>query len=136
MGFSRTQPIATIRRIYRLANVKISRVLTSSAAIWILIAFMNAVSWSHEVGEPELEKLSIWRHCCNEHDCIPQPVSILRKEEYSLLVDIAGAQASVDAYKFADVPSSRTWVCYVVPNGNVSNDNIRCILRPKLGGVT
>lgn len=110
--------------------------MISSLAIWIVIALLDAYSWGHPVGEPELEKLAIWSHCCNEHDCVPQQVSVIRNEEKSLLVNIDGYQTSVDRFKFAPVPSSRTWVCYIVPNGVVNNDNIRCILHPKPGGVT
>jgi len=87
------------------------------------------------VGEPELEKLGHLEPLLQRHDCVPQPVSIIRDEEKSLLVNIAGFQTSVERFKFTPVPSSRTWVCYVVPNGVVNNDNIRCILHPKPGGV-
>jgi hypothetical protein len=114
-------------------------VLRSSLALWAVIALLDSLSWGHPVGEPELETLAVWKRCCNEHDCLPQQVSILRKNESSASVDvdIGGSETSVDQYKFADVPSTRTWVCYLVPNGVVSNDNIRCILRPnKPGGVT
>jgi hypothetical protein len=129
------EPLAAQARLRRLSKPKFNRMLMSSVVIWMIIALVDS-SWGHPVGEPELEKLAIWKRCCNEHDCFPQAVSILRKEENSLLVDIDGAQASVEQYKFAPVPSSRTWVCYLVPNGVVSNDNIRCILHPKPGGVT
>jgi hypothetical protein len=99
-----------------------------------LLAFVHSRIWAHEVGEPLLEQLPIWSRCCNQHDCIPQQVSILRKEEKTLTVDIAGSQASVDKSKFSPVPSTRTWVCYVIPNGVVTNDNIRCILHPNIPG--
>lgn len=46
-----------------------------------LLAFVHSRIWAHEVGEPLLEQLPIWSRCCNQHDCIPQPVSILRKDE-------------------------------------------------------
>jgi hypothetical protein len=117
-----------------IARPKSNRLWMSSIAIWLIIALVDS-GWGHPVGEPELEKLAIWKRCCNEHDCLPQAVNILRQEENSLLVDIDGVQASVEQYKFAPVPSTRTWVCYVVPNGVVSNDNIRCVLHPKPGGV-
>lgn len=113
-----------------------SRFFTSGLTFWAALAVIVSLAWGHPVGEPELEKLAIWKRCCNEHDCIPQQVAILRKEENALLVDIGGAQAAIDQYKFSEVPSPRTWVCYIIPNGNVSNDNIRCILRPKAGGLT
>ena len=100
-----------------------------------LLAFVHSRIWAHEVGEPLLEQLPIWSRCCNQHDCIPQPVSILRKEEKTLTVDIAGSHASVDKSKFSPVPSTRTWVCYVIPNGVVTNDNIRCILHPQHSGT-
>ena len=128
------EPLAANTRLRCVFKRKFNRLLMSSIAIWMIIALVDS-SWGHPVGEPELEKMAIWKRCCNEHDCIPQSVSILRKEENSLLVDIGGAQASVEQYKFAPVPSTRTWVCYLVPNGVVSNDNIRCILHPKPGGV-
>jgi len=116
-------------------SAALRRILTSSLAIWMMITLIDSHSLGHSVGEPELEKLAIWSHCCNDHDCVPQPVSIIRDEEKSLLVNIAGFQTSVERFKFTPVPSSRTWVCYVVPNGVVNNDNIRCILHPKPGGV-
>ena len=100
----------------------------------LLIAHLNAPA--HPVGEPALEQLPIWKQCCNEHDRVPQSVSVIRKEENALRVDTAGSQTSIDKYKFSPVPSTRTWVCYIVPNGVVTNDNIRCILHPQQSGTT
>ena len=137
LGYRRLgQRLAPLRCTLRRSMATPACFLTSAVTFRSTIAVVVSLAWGHPVGEPELEKLAIWKRCCNEHDCFPQAVGILRKEENSILVDINGAQASVEQYKFSDVPSTRTWVCYLVPNGGVSNDNIRCILRPKPGGVT
>lgn len=95
-------------------------------------------SWGHDVGEPALEQTSIWRKCCGNGDCIPKPVKIVNKGEQgnSLAVRIDGMEAVVEKEKFSPVPSNRTWVCYVDPNGTVTNENIRCILYPEKGGTT
>lgn len=91
----------------------------------------------HKVGEPKLENLSIWKQCCSEHDCVPQDVRTIRKEkDGNISVRIEGIQTEVSKDKFSPVPSPRTWVCYVNPNGQISNENIRCILYPQAGGTT
>ncbi len=133
---TRQSPIGTDswKRIRR-ERERAFRFLVAIFATTSLLAFVHSRIWAHEVGEPLLEQLPIWSRCCNQHDCIPQPVSILRKEEKTLTVDIAGSQASVDKSKFSPVPSTRTWVCYVTPNEVVSNDNIRCILHPQHSGT-
>ncbi len=95
-------------------------------------------SWGHDVGEPELERTQIWQKCCGNGDCVPKPVKLVNKavQGNKLVVRIDGVEAAVEKEKFSPVPSNRTWVCYVDPNGTVSNENIRCILYPKTGGTT
>jgi hypothetical protein len=94
-------------------------------------------SWGHDVGEPELEKLPIWKQCCGDGDCIPQQLRVIGKEPgKKLSVEIDGIKTSVDKDKFSPVPTDRTWVCYVNPGGAISDDNIRCILHPQKGGTT
>lgn len=91
----------------------------------------------HKVGEPKLENLSIWKQCCSEHDCVPQDVQTIRKEkDGNITIRIEGIQTDVSKEKFSPVPSQRTWVCYVNPNGQIVNENIRCILYPQSGGTT
>ena len=125
---------ATVQWRRSLSRTRFCFLLFGMAALTAL-AVAYSRSWGHSVGEPLLEQLPIWRQCCNEHDCIPQQVSILRREEKTMLVDIAGFQTSVDKDKFSPVPSTRTFVCYLAPKGPVTNDNIRCILHPQPGGV-
>jgi hypothetical protein len=95
----------------------------------------SAASLAHEVGEPLLEQVPIWKACCSDHDCIPQRVKILGKGSNKVSVEIEGTETKVEAGKFSPVPSPRTWVCYVNPNREVSNENIRCILFPEKGGM-
>jgi hypothetical protein len=91
----------------------------------------------HKVGEPKLENLSIWKQCCSEHDCVPQDVQTVHKQENGrITIRIEGIQTDVSQEKFSPVPSPRTWVCYVNPNGQITNENIRCILYPQTGGTT
>ena len=97
---------------------------------------MSAISSAHDVGEPLLEQLPIWRRCCAEHDCTPQRVKIVGQEaREKISVEIEGAQTKVDKAKLSPVPSSHAWVCYVDPKGEIANDNIRCILFPENSGT-
>jgi hypothetical protein len=106
----------------------------STLSVGVLIR-INASG--HDVGEPELEKLPIWKQCCGNGDCIPQHLRIIGREPgKKLSVEIEGVQTSVDKEKFSPVPSDRTWVCYVSPGGTITNENIRCILHPQRGGTT
>ena len=95
-------------------------------------------SWGHKVGEPELERLPIWKQCCGDGDCVPQPVKIITKSDTGkkIVVNIEGVEAAVEKDKFTPVPSDRTWVCYQNPNGRITNENIRCILYPQKSGTT
>ena len=43
---------------------------------------------------------------------------------------------AVDKEKFSPVPSDRSWVCYINPRGEITNENIRCILYPQKSGTT
>ena len=64
-------------------------------------------------------------------------VQTIRKEkDGNINVRIEGISTEVSKEKFSPVPSQRTWVCYVNPNGEIKNDNIRCILYPQTGGTT
>jgi len=93
-------------------------------------------SWGHDVGEPPLEKLSIWSKCCGGGDCVFQPVQMRGKESNEkIIVEIEGVQTSVDKEKFSPVPTKRTWVCYINPRGEITNENIRCILYPQKNGT-
>jgi hypothetical protein len=101
-----------------------------------LVVLVSSARADHKVGEPKLENLSIWKQCCSEHDCVPQDVQTIRKEkDGNVSVRIEGIQTEVSKKKFSPVPSPRTWVCYVNPNGPISNENIRCILYPQTGGT-
>lgn len=119
-------------------------VLDTKAAIYsipiiLLCSFISSPSSraDHKVGEPQLENLSIWKQCCSDHDCVPQDVQTIRKEkDGNINVRIEGISTEVSKEKFSPVPSQRTWVCYVNPNGEIKNDNIRCILYPQTGGTT
>ena len=51
-------------------------------------------------------------------------------------VTIEGIQTSAAKQKFSPVPSPHTWVCYYNPNGEINDDNIRCILYPQPSGTT
>jgi hypothetical protein len=88
------------------------------------------------VGEPALQKLPIWSQCCGEGDCFSQRLQIVGKEAKNIGVVIEGVQTSVNKEKFSPVPTDRTWICYVDPGGDISDDNIRCILYPQQGGTT
>ena len=115
------------------------RSLVGSLAITLSCSLiLISSSWAdHKVGEPKLENLSIWKECCSEHDCVPQDVQTIRKEkDGNIKVRIEGIQTEVSKEKFSPVPSERTWVCYVNPNGEIKNENIRCILYPQTGGTT
>ena len=108
----------------------------------IIFLFLPSVSaWAdHPVGEPMLEKLPIWETCCKEYDCIVQRVTILGGHMASegvvmALTDIDGMQTLVNQEKFHPVPSEHSWVCYVDTNGDLVDDNIRCILYPQQGIV-
>jgi len=102
----------------------------------VLGAGSPSVSWGHDVGEPALQELPIWSHCCGDGDCVPQNVQILGKGPGQKLdTKIQGVETYVDKVKFSPVPSNRTWVCYFSPGGAISNENIRCILHPQSGGT-
>jgi len=94
-----------------------------------------AASLAHEVGEPLLERLPIWKACCSDHDCVPQRMKIIGKGSNKVSVEIEGIETKVEAGKFSPVPSPRSWVCYVNPNREISNENTRCILFPEKGGM-
>jgi hypothetical protein len=100
--------------------------------------FLVQLAWSaHSVGEPALEKLPIWRQCCEEQDCVPEQVKIMGKDNNGMIpVDIEGVKTTVAKEKFSAVPSPHTWVCYYNPNGEIKDDNIRCILYPQSSGTT
>ena len=108
--------------------------------VFVLVLFYGPEIrlWGHDVGEPELEKLPIWKECCREGDCFPQAVNVLKKteNEKTISVDIEGVGIAVEKEKFSPVPSSRTWVCYINPNGEIKDENIRCILYPQKSGTT
>ena len=107
--------------------------------VFVLVAlFLVPFSWSsHSVGEPALEKLPIWHQCCDEQDCVPEQVTIMGKDNSGMIpVDIEGVKTTVAKAKFSAVPSPHTWVCYYNPNGEIKDDNIRCILYPQQGGTT
>ena len=53
-----------------------------------------------------------------------------------IIVEIEGVQTPVDKEKFSPVPSDRSWVCYINPRGEITNENIRCILYPQKSGTT
>jgi hypothetical protein len=114
------------------------RSLIYSSSILSCLLIVASSSWAdHKVGEPKLENLSIWKQCCSEHDCVPQDVQTIRKEkDGNITIRIEGIQTDVSKEKFSPVPSQRTWVCYVNPNGQIVNENIRCILYPQSGGTT
>ena len=55
----------------------------------------------HSVGEPELEKELIWKHCCSDHDCTPQQVNIVGEESNGKVpVEIEHSRTSVSKEKF------------------------------------
>ena len=93
-------------------------------------------SWGHDVGEPKLEKLPIWKQCCGNGDCLPQHLRVIgRGPDKKVSVEIEGVQTSVDKSKFSPVPSDHTWVCYINPGGAITDENIRCILHPHRDGM-
>ena len=108
-------------------------VICSSLLIFLCLLLLVPYSLrGHSVGEPELEELPIWRRCCGESDCIPQQIKIFgKKDGRKILVEIEEIQTLVDKEKFSPVPSARTWVCYRSRNGEINDDNIRCILYPQ-----
>jgi len=108
-----------------------------SITVLVFTVLVRSHSWGHNVGEPELEQLPLWKHCCGEGDCLPQRLRIIGKEPgKKVAVEIEGVQTSIDKEKFSPVPTNRTWVCYVSPGGAISNENIRCILYPQKSGTT
>lgn len=115
-----------------------SVVLVFYVAFVFAAVFLVQFSWSaHVVGEPALEKLPIWRQCCEEQDCVPEQVKIMGKDNNGMIpVDIEGVKTTVAKEKFSAVPSPHTWVCYYKPNGEIKDDNIRCILYPQQSGTT
>ncbi len=114
------------------------RSVLTAVSVFSFFAFFISLSFGHEVGEPELEKTQIWQKCCGGGDCVPKPVKIVNEgsRENQLVVRIDGTEAAVEKDKFSPVPSDRTWVCYIDPNGPVANENIRCVLYPEKGGTT
>ena len=101
-----------------------------------LLLSTSSISSAHDVGEPLLEQLPIWKNCCGERDCTAQRVRVVGPEaREKVSVEIEGTQTKVDKGKLLPVPSSHTWVCYVDPKGAIVNENIRCILFPEKGGT-
>ena len=99
---------------------------------FVLVLSLLSSAPAHDVGEPALEQLPIWKSCCADHDCVAQKVKIIGNQgKEKVSVDIDGTQTKVDKEKLSPVPSPRTWVCYVNPNGEIVNENIRCILFPE-----
>jgi hypothetical protein len=107
-----------------------------SIAISAAFVLLISRSWGHDVGEPKLENSQIWQTCCREGDCRPQQVAIVIKDQSrkQIVVNIEGVETAVDKEVFKPVPSNRTWVCYIKPDGPVRNENIRCILYPQQSG--
>lgn len=98
----------------------------------LLLLSVSSSSPAHDVGEPALEQLPIWKRCCSDHDCVAQRVRIIGNQgDEKVSVEIEGTQTKVDKEKLSSVPSPRAWVCYVDPNGAIVNENIRCILLPE-----
>lgn len=108
-----------------------------SLSVLLLTSVLVSPSWSsHSVGEPALEKDRRWNQCCAHEDCVPEKVKIIGAEQTGeISVKIEGHQITVDKDKFHHVPTQRTWVCYVNPNGRIANENIRCILLPEKRGM-
>src|SRR2546427_13298886 len=108
-----------------------------SLFVLLLMILVVPSSWSsHSVGEPELEQNSSWRYCCADQDCVPQQVRIIGNERAGKVsVRIEGVQTKVDKDKLRAVPSQRTWVCYFNRNGQIADENIRCILYPEKGST-
>jgi hypothetical protein len=104
---------------------------------FILAAFfLVQFSWSaHVVGEPALEKLPIWRKCCEEQDCVPEQVKIMGNDNNGMiLVDIEGVKTTVAKEKFSAVPSPHTWVCYYKPNGEIKMRTFDVFCIPNRAG--
>src|SRR5438309_1366822 len=86
----------------------------------LLLLSVSSSSPAHDVGEPALEQLPIWKRCCADHDCVAQRVRIIGNQgNEKVSVEIEGTQTKVDKEKLSSVPSPRTWVCYVDPNGAI-----------------
>jgi hypothetical protein len=67
---------------------------------------------------------------------VAEQVKMIGKQSNEMiLVDIEGIQTSVSKQKFSPVPSPHTRVCYYNPNGEIANENIRCILDPQQTGT-
>ena len=108
----------------------------SALGFFLLVLSTPSSSAAHDVGEPALEQLPIWKSCCAEHDCVAQKVQIIGNQgKGKVSVEIEGTQTKVDKGKLSPVPSPRTWVCYVNPHGEIVDENIRCILFPEKGGT-
>ena len=113
------------------------RQLYSWFLVFVLFSSIQLAWADHIVGEPELERLPIWQKCCEKQDCVPEEVNIIGKDSGGMVpVSIEGIRTTVGKEKFSPVPSPRTWVCYRNPNGEINDDNIRCILYPQQGGTT
>ena len=105
--------------------------ISLSSSLLLILSLCSSMS-AHDVGEPMLEELPVWKSCCADHDCVPQKVKIIGREgKEKVSVEIEGSQTKVDKGKLSPVPSRRAWVCYVNPNGEIVNENIRCILLPE-----
>lgn len=129
--------MAAVRQWRQQFTRPVCYLLLLSILVSLSLVLVYSHSWGHPVGEPKLEELPIWKRCCQERDCVPQQVKIIGKAKpKKVWVDIEGVQTSVDKEKFSPVPSDRTWVCYIIPNGVVSNENIQCILYPQESGTT
>ena len=109
----------------------------SSFPISLCMLFLVPYSWpDHKVGKPKLEELPVWNQCCRDHDCIPQKVKIIGTEGNGKIpIQVEEYQALVKKGKFFPVPSSYTWVCYFDLNGQIIDQNIRCILYPQNSGT-
>jgi hypothetical protein len=116
---------------------------TMRQLIVILMTLLFWVSWNSltwpdpRPGEPGVELLPIQSNCCHHQDCVPEPVKVVGSQVNGQIpVEIEGHRVRVDESKFSPVPSAQTRVCYVNPNGEISNKNIRCILYPRGKGGT
>jgi hypothetical protein len=107
------------------------RKITLSSFVLLFVSLPFAGE-PHDVGEPALQELPIWKQCCADHDCVAQNVKIVGREgKEKVAVEIEGTDTKVDKEKLSPVPSPNTWVCYVNPKGKIANENIRCILFPE-----
>ena len=109
----------------------------SSLLISLCMLFLVPYSWpDHRVGEPRLEKLRVWEQCCSDRDCFPQKVKIIGTEGNGKIpIEVEEYHTLVKKEKFFPVPSAYTWVCYINPNGQIIDQNIRCILYPQNSGT-